>query len=85
MLGHVQQGGSPSPFDRINGVRLAAQVTDWMVEQLATGQAPHVFATPDGVGAVKELDDLVDWETRRPLDQWWLQLKPVLAALGRRP
>ena len=85
VLGHVQQGGSPSPFDRINGVRLAAQVTDWMVEQLATGQAPHVFATPDGVGAVKELDDLVDWETRRPLDQWWLQLKPVLAALGRRP
>ena len=85
VLGHVQQGGSPSPFDRINGVRLAAQVTDWMSEQLASGEAKHVFATPEGMRGVKELDDLVDWQTRRPLEQWWLVLKPVLGALGNRP
>ena len=85
VLGHVQQGGSPSPFDRINGVRLAAQVSDWMAEQLASGDTTHVFATPDGVRPVKDLDDLVDWDVRRPLDQWWLVLKPVLEALGSRP
>ncbi|TBT87337.1 6-phosphofructokinase [Propioniciclava sinopodophylli] len=85
VLGHVQQGGTPSPFDRINGVRLAAAVTDWMNEKLATGEGIQAFATPDGIRPVKELDDLVDWEVRRPLEQWWLVLKPVLAALGHRP
>ena len=85
VLGHVQQGGVPTPFDRINGVRLAAQVTDWMTEQVASGEAVHAFATPDGMRPVRDLDDLVDWDVRRPKDQWWMVLKPVLAALGSRP
>ncbi len=85
VLGHVQQGGTPSPFDRINGVRFAAQVIDWMSEQFASGSSLHTFATPEGMHSVKDLDDLVDWEVRRPIDQWWLVLQPVLDALGRRP
>lgn len=85
VLGHVQQGGSPSPFDRINGVRLASQVMAWMTEQLDAGTWLHAFATPDGMQSVKVLEDLVDWEVRRPLDQWWMELKPVLDDLGRRP
>ncbi len=85
VLGHVQQGGVPSPFDRINGVRLAAQVTDWMAERLASGEGVHAFATPDGMRPVKDLDELVDWDVRRPVEQWWTVLKPVLAALGQRP
>ncbi len=85
VLGHVQQGGTPSPFDRINGVRFAAQVIDWLTEQFESGGSLHTFATPDGMRSVKELDDLVDWEVRRPIDQWWVVLQPVLDALGRRP
>lgn len=85
VLGHVQQGGVPSPFDRINGVRFAASVIDWMSAQFETHSAQHTFATPEGMRSVKELDDLVDWHARRPIDQWWLVLKPVLEALGRRP
>lgn len=85
VLGHVQQGGTPTPFDRINGVRLATRVTDWMVEQLATGSAMHAFTTPDGMRPVRDLDDLVDWDARRPLTQWWMELQPVLTALGSRP
>lgn len=85
VLGHVQQGGTPSPFDRINGVRLASEVTAWVTRQCADGASEHAFATPDGVRPVRELDDLVDWDVRRPREQWWLVLKPVLEALGRRP
>ena len=85
VLGHVQQGGIPTPFDRINGVRLAAQVTDWMTEALASGEAVHGFTTPEGVRSVRDLDDLVDWDVRRPKEQWWMVLKPVLSALGSRP
>lgn len=85
VLGHVQQGGTPSPFDRINGVRLASQVMDWMTGQLAAGEATHTFATPDGMRSVRDLDDLVDWDVRRPKEQWWMVLRPVLEALGSRP
>lgn len=85
VLAHVQQGGTPTPFDRVNGVRFAASVIDWMTEQFGTEATTHAFATPDSVRPIRQLEDLVDWGTRRPVDQWWLVLKPVLAALGNRP
>lgn len=87
VLGHVQQGGTPSPFDRINGVRLACEVVDWLTERLASGGSgvDHVFATPDGMRGVRDLDDLLDWEARRPLQQWWQALAPLVNDLDRRP
>lgn len=30
----MQQGGSPTPFDRNLGTKMAAKVVNWMVEQL---------------------------------------------------
>ena len=32
VLGHMQQGGSPSPFDRNLGTELASKATHWMVQ-----------------------------------------------------
>ena len=34
--GQTQQGGSPSPFDRILGTRLAAHSIDWLSNQIDT-------------------------------------------------
>ncbi|KFM80460.1 6-phosphofructokinase, partial [Stegodyphus mimosarum] len=34
VLGHMQQGGSPSPFDRNFGTKMAAKATDWLLTQL---------------------------------------------------
>nr|AHB50479.1 6-phosphofructokinase [Mayetiola destructor] len=34
VLGHMQQGGSPTPFDRNMGTKMAAKCAEWMVEQL---------------------------------------------------
>ncbi|XP_066151252.1 ATP-dependent 6-phosphofructokinase isoform X8 [Euwallacea fornicatus] len=34
VLGHMQQGGSPTPFDRNLGTKMAAKAVDWMVCQL---------------------------------------------------
>ena len=33
ILGHMQQGGSPSPFDRNFGTEMAAKATVWLVEK----------------------------------------------------
>jgi 6-phosphofructokinase len=39
ILGHVQQGGTPSPFDRIQATRLAARCVTYLAEQ-AQCEAP---------------------------------------------
>src|SRR6185295_20374861 len=33
ILGYLQQGGDPSPFDRIQATRLAAKSIDYLIEQ----------------------------------------------------
>ena len=33
ILGHLQQGGDPSPFDRILATRLAAKAIDFLIEK----------------------------------------------------
>ena len=42
ILGHAQQGGTPSPYDRNMATKMAAKVVTWLVEQLS-----H-FASMDG-------------------------------------
>ncbi|XP_076332985.1 ATP-dependent 6-phosphofructokinase-like isoform X2 [Tachypleus tridentatus] len=34
VLGHMQQGGSPSPFDRNFGTKMAAKGAEWLISQL---------------------------------------------------
>jgi 6-phosphofructokinase 1 len=34
ILGHMQQGGSPSPFDRNMGTKMAAKAVEWLVDQV---------------------------------------------------
>ena len=34
VLGHMQQGGYPSPFDRNVGTKMAAKTVNWLIEQL---------------------------------------------------
>ena len=89
VLGHTQQGGRPSPFDRVLATRLAARAIDALDDAVTTGTSPAVMvglqrgeltATP-----VAAMDHLVDWQARRPLDQWWLGLAPLVRRLGSPP
>ena len=89
VLGHTQQGGRPSPFDRILATRLAARAVEVLDEAVAAGTASAVMvglqrgeltATP-----VAAMDELVDWQARRPHDQWWRGLAPLVRRLGSPP
>lgn len=40
ILGHMQQGGRPTPFDRNMGTKMAAKAFNWIIGQLT---APGVF------------------------------------------
>jgi 6-phosphofructokinase 1 len=50
ILGHMQQGGSPSPFDRNFGTKMAAKAADWLLSQLKLHTQPDcsvVCSAPD--------------------------------------
>ena len=48
ILGHMQQGGSPSPFDRNLGTKMAAKAADWMIQQLCDAKDKNQDAnSPD--------------------------------------
>jgi 6-phosphofructokinase 1 len=88
VLGQTQQGGAPSPFDRILATRLAAHSIDWLGYQIDSARGGSaVIGLREGkvrVLAVQEAGELADWEQRRPLDQWWLQLRPLVNVLASR-
>jgi 6-phosphofructokinase 1 len=88
VLGQTQQGGAPSPFDRILGTRLAAHSIDWLsyqIDSASTGGA--VIGLHEGkvrVLPLRDAEELADWEHRRPQRQWWLQLRPIINVLASR-
>ncbi len=87
VLGHIQQGGNPSPFDRILATRLTAYGIDFLTGEMERGSAAGVFAgLAEGkltTFPLKHLPDMVDTANRRPLEQWWLELRSVLKALAQ--
>jgi 6-phosphofructokinase 1 len=88
VLGQTQQGGAPSPFDRILGTRLAAHSIDWLSYQIDSDRAGGaVIGLDEGrvrVLPLRDAEELADWEHRRPLHQWWMQLRPIIDVLASR-
>lgn len=87
ILGHLQQGGNPTPFDRIQGTRLAVRSIDSLIENLESGEHPHVFIGLEG-GRIQftSMDDytkLEDWEFGRPKKQWWMDIRPIARVLAQ--
>ena len=89
VLGHLQQGGNPSPYDRVHATRLAAYCVDWLSGQIVAGKREWGFvALTDGALStvpLKTMPDLVDMQFRRPIDPWWLELQPIMGALATEP
>jgi len=83
ILGHMQQGGDPSPFDRNIATKMAAKTVSWLVEQLS-----HCAAR-DGSGTVHAEDPataaLLGMRTRGYKFQSVAQLKGETDFTFRRP
>ncbi|XP_063062594.1 ATP-dependent 6-phosphofructokinase, platelet type isoform X2 [Engraulis encrasicolus] len=97
VLGHMQQGGAPSPFDRNFGTKIAAKAMQWITKKLGeTYRQGRVFAnTEDSVcllgmrrralvfQPVVQLKDETDFIHRIPKEQWWLKLRPLMKILAK--
>ena len=87
ILGHIQQGDSPSPFDRVLATRLAGHCIDFLTGELERGSSTGAYiGLVEGkvtISPLKQMPDVIDLEHRRPLKQWWLDLRPVMQALAQ--
>ncbi len=87
ILGHQQQGGDPSPFDRIQATRLASRCIDFLIEQASAGSVESAFIGQQaGKIEYHNLDDfprMIDAANERPKVQWWLELRPIAKLLSQ--
>ncbi len=87
ILGHVQQGGDPSPFDRIQATRLAARCIDFLIENVQAELPSSAFIGLEAGGIqihdIEEMPRLIDEENQRPRKQWWLNLRPIAKVLAQ--
>jgi 6-phosphofructokinase 1 len=87
ILGHLQQGGDPSPFDRILATRMAAQSVEYLVAEAEKGPsgAAAFVGLREGKLTITPFDELarlMDVDNQRPKEQWWRQLAPIAQLLA---
>jgi 6-phosphofructokinase 1 len=89
ILGHVQQGGDPTPFDRIQATRLATRCVDFLCEQAGRTDPASAFIGLEA-GRVRFTDlarfpELTAPDARRPLVQDWMALRPLARIMAGVP
>ena len=89
ILGHLQQGGDPSPFDRIQATRLAVNCIDYLIDQAIQPESEAAFiGLQSGKVQITNLEDfprIVDREFQRPKKQWWLDLRAIARIMAHKP
>ncbi|XP_032359455.1 ATP-dependent 6-phosphofructokinase, platelet type isoform X3 [Etheostoma spectabile] len=99
VLGHMQQGGAPSPFDRNFGTKISAKAMQWISKKLLETfrhDEGRVFANTEEsccllgmrrralvFQPVVQLKDETDFVHRIPKEQWWLKLRPLMKILAK--
>uniref|UniRef100_A0A8B9KNE4 ATP-dependent 6-phosphofructokinase n=1 Tax=Astyanax mexicanus TaxID=7994 RepID=A0A8B9KNE4_ASTMX len=97
ILGHLQQGGVPTPFDRNFGTKMGVKAVQWLTEKMReTHRQGRVFANAPETACVigmnrkvmsfipvAELKEHTDFEHRMPKEQWWINLRVMLKMLAR--
>ncbi|MEQ2184720.1 hypothetical protein GOODEAATRI_011037 [Goodea atripinnis] len=97
ILGHMQQGGAPSPFDRNFGTKVAAKAIQWITRTLNESyKQGRVFTNSEDTACllgmrrramlfqpVVQLREETDFVHRIPKEQWWLKLRPLMKILAK--
>ncbi|MCJ7535769.1 MAG: 6-phosphofructokinase, partial [Anaerolineales bacterium] len=89
ILGHIQQGGNPSPFDRIQATRLASQSIEFLLSEIDN---PVPAASMVGLkggeiefSSIYDFPRLVEPGYQRVKQQWWLRLLPIVETMDQPP
>lgn len=87
ILGHLQEGGNPSPFDRIQATRFSTRSIDFLIKKVESGSTDCAFIGLQGKEIkfhnLEDFPRMADLKNQRPKDQWWLSLKPIMEVLSQ--
>jgi 6-phosphofructokinase 1 len=87
ILGHLQQGGMPSPFDRIQATRLATLCISYLIERVEKGSVESAYLGIQGKEIkfhnLEDFDRMADMKMQRPKEQWWMQLRTIAKVLAQ--
>lgn len=87
ILGHIQEGGDPSPFDRIHATSLTARCIEFLAEQLESGgRASAMLGFQSGRLQFTDLTSyptLIDPHAQRPLEQRWMDRRGLAEIMRR--
>jgi len=83
ILGHIQQGGNPSPYDRNIATRLTTRAINELIALAGNNKKDCGFLGMTS-GQIKmtdlfEFPRMIDAKYQRPKDQWWLKLQEIAA------
>jgi len=87
ILGHVQQGGNPSPFVRSMATKMAAKSIDFLVKKAEKGKHDVVSIGLHGghldYRNIEDLGKMMDLKFDRPKEQWWMKLEEIINLFGQ--
>lgn len=94
--GHVQQGGTPSPMDRVRAVRFGIKAMQHLEEQFGASKE-EIMANPLSSAIIgvrgsrvkfspmeKIESEETDWKDRRPKNEYWINLIDTVDTLSGR-
>ena len=99
--GHYQQGGKPSPMDRIRALRMSIKCMQFIEQRYTHRPRDEIAADPmsasvigiqgsevvfSPLGGEKGLEAIgTDWKDRRPTNEFWLDMINTVDILSGRP
>ena len=87
ILGHLQQGGNPSAFDRSIATRMASKCVDFLINQgEKKGHDVRCIGLRGGhmeLNNIEDLEKMVDSKYHRPKEQWWSGLEEIVNIFGK--
>jgi 6-phosphofructokinase 1 len=87
ILGHLQQGGDPSPFDRIQATRLARLCLEYLVKECNQGGSNCAFIGLQkgqfNFHDMRDFERMIDLKNERPREEWWMELKSIAALMAK--
>jgi len=82
----LQQGGNPSPYDRVQATRLAAHCVEFLTQEAEKGSSSGAFIGIQGghikIFDIEDMPRMADAVHFRPKEQWWLDLRPIVRLLS---
>ena len=87
VLGHLQQGGDPSPFDRIQATRLSRLCLEYLINECSQGGDNCAFIGLQkgkfNFHDMRDFERMIDAQYERPKEQWWLELKAIASLMAK--